>query len=96
MASIIERVNKNEIVIQVSDKCKKLCVSSMEAYKRQGDEHIKGCKVVDREKIEETNKELNGTSKAISNIFCVGTDGSEEEQKELGQISIIILVLYLQ
>ena len=81
MASIKKRVANNEIVIQISDKCKKLCVSTLEEYKKQGREHTKNCKIVGWEKIRETNKNINGTSKAMSNIFSVGTDGPEESAK---------------
>ena len=63
-------------MVQVSNKCTKLCVSNIEAYQEQGIENIKGCEVVGWDKIIETNTTLNDTSGALNKIFCVGTDGS--------------------
>ena len=83
MNSIIKRVRNNEIVVQISDKCKRLCVSSLEAYEKQGEEHISGCKEINEDEIEAINDKLNGTSKAVANFFRVGVDGPEEGAKRI-------------
>ena len=77
----MERVKCKEIVVGISDKCKKLCVSSIEAYVAQGQVHIGNDKEVCRKEVEEIQRKMNGTSKALANIFGVGTDGSEQAAK---------------
>ena len=42
MRRIMKRVTNDEIVIQVSDKCHKLCVSTKEEYWKQGMVHVRG------------------------------------------------------
>ena len=74
----MKRVKENEIVVQVSDKCKRLCVSSMKVYEEQVNEHLKDCKKVDNKQVEEVNVTLNGTAKAAANIFMVGHDGTDD------------------
>ena len=54
------------------------CVSALSEYEKQGEEHLKGCKIVEQEKIEDVNRQLNGTSKSLSNMFCVGDSGTDD------------------
>ena len=72
MKSILKQVNENEIIVLVSDKCKKLCISSKEAYERMGGEHVDKCRIINHEEVVEITKVLNGTSKLFMNIFNVG------------------------
>ena len=53
----------------------------MESYIKQGMVHVGSDKEVCQKEITETQRRLNGTAKAMSNIFGVGCEGSEQSAK---------------
>ena len=83
LTSLMQRVAKEEIVVLQSDKCKQLCIASMEKYIEMGSEHIGADKQVNWKEIKETQANLNGSSRAFFNIFNVGSNGSEQASKRV-------------
>ena len=65
MISILKRVKECELVIQVSDKCGRTCVNSINEYQKQGEVHIGKLKEANWEEIKEANKRLNGTGSVL-------------------------------
>ena len=75
LVSLMERVKEGGIVVTVGDKCKKICVSSLESYLKQGRMHTSKDKEIKREEAEGCQRILTACARGLVNIFGIGKGG---------------------
>ena len=83
LKKLLKRVKDKEIVVNVTDKSGKLCVTSMESYIRQGNKHINGDREVSWEEIVTIQRRVTAHARVIVKIFNIGEEWGEENQKRV-------------
>ena len=73
-----KRVKEGELVIYQTDKSGKFCVTDREGYKRQGEVHTRGDKIMSWDEVRAVQREVTGHLKAINKIFQTGKDYGKE------------------
>ena len=77
---LVKRMKKENLIIMRTDKSGKLCVTSEEKYLEMGKEHVEADKVINREKIRETDKVMNEHSAAWCSIWRTGTNHEHQDR----------------
>ena len=80
LESLVKRMKKENLIIMRTDKSGKLCVTSEEKYLEMGKEHVEADKVINREKIRETDKVMNEHSAAWCSIWRTGTNHEHQDR----------------
>ena len=71
--SLLKRVKEGTIVVTETDKGKTMVVSTIESYEEQGKEHTCKDTEVNWEQVEERQRDLTASARALCKIFGVGT-----------------------
>ena len=64
-----------------TDKSGKLAVTTLENYKKQGDEHTKGDKVVDWKQVKEIQNKVKAHLRALNRIFNTGANHHKKSKE---------------
>ena len=94
LKKLAKRVKNKEIVIWLTDKSGKMCVSTVEKYEEAGEAHTEHDEKVSWEDVEEVQKDIKCHMKGLNRVFRPGMSHSERnmercfEAKELKTTAI--------
>ena len=80
LKSLQTRIKKENLIIMKTDKSGKLCATTEEQYEKMGREHVKEDTVVERDKIQETDKVMNEHSSAWCSMWRTGRNHDQEDR----------------
>ena len=70
--SLQKRSKTGELIVYPTDKSMKNAITTKESYKRQGDAHVAGDKVVTWEEVEKSQREVKDHLRGLNLIFGTG------------------------
>ena len=80
LKSLVNRVNKGEIVITTSDKSKRFVVLLEDQYRQSGMKHVVDDREISLEEIAKFQNMLNAHTKWFVNMFGIGDDWLHNER----------------
>ena len=83
LKKLLKMVQEGKIVVGVTDKSGKLCVSSFESFMRQGKKHVKEDREIGWKEVNEIQKRLSSHTRVIAKVFNIGQNWGEDNERRV-------------
>ena len=94
-----KRIKENEIIVFSTDKSGKLAVADLETYRKMGEVHVKGDKIVSWKVVEEAQTEVKDHLKGLNKVFRTGENFGEKQcsrtQQAKQAANLVLPLLYM-